>query len=134
MSCASHLWPQTCNACHKRAIYLLIGRLYIINCCVSYAWPHIDEDSVLDLHVLIYMNMTREVASQICLSVNVPRLLFGYVVRSQPWQNIAVKLLNTSYMIHSCVCSSYTWLCSPQALIIIIIIILIFSYKCTYRE
>ena len=25
--------------------------------------------------------MTREVASQICLSVNVPRLLFGHVVR-----------------------------------------------------
>ena len=42
---------------------------------------HIDSVHVLNLHILIYMNMTREVASQICLSVNVPRLLLGYVVR-----------------------------------------------------
>ena len=49
--------------------------------CLSYAWPHKDSVYVLDLHILIYMNMTREVASQICFSVNVPRLLFGYVVR-----------------------------------------------------
>ena len=46
---------------------------------VLYAWPH--KDSVLDSHIFIYMNMTREVASQICLSINVPRLLLGYIVR-----------------------------------------------------